>query len=216
MPKVFVVDGATLKCSFGTDTCKLIVLPRKEMLTGKYMANITDSKIVNIPSFNLCILYYPPLPCTPACDEWISGKPDFLVEEKDALLDSSVVVCMICGGMITVTDCGQVGEIVDESFMLMSKSQHERPDSGLSDLSDEEVSRRARDKSLSGEERRRYQREEKIRGLRNRQKRQSNFSLDWDSIGEAVGLTGVGLIIYLIISEGSRIIFPPRNLIPIL
>jgi len=37
-------------------------------------------------------------------------------------------------------------------------------DSGLADLSDEEVSRRARDRNLSGEERRRYQKEEKGRG----------------------------------------------------
>jgi len=33
-------------------------------------------------------------------------------------------------------------------------------------------------------------------------------------IGDAVGLSGVGLTIYLIISEGSRL-FPPRNLVPI-
>lgn len=41
---------------------------------------------------------------------------------------------------------------------------------------------------------------------------------DWNSIRNQVstvtGLTGIGLTIYLIISEGSRL-FPPRNLIPI-
>ena len=47
-------------------------------------------------------------------------------------------------------------------------------DSGLVDLSDEEVSRRARDRSLSGEERRRYQKEEKGRGERNRNKRRNS------------------------------------------
>jgi len=35
-----------------------------------------------------------------------------------------------------------------------------------------------------------------------------------DRIGQAVGLSGAALTIYLIISEGSRL-FPPRNLIPI-
>lgn len=35
-----------------------------------------------------------------------------------------------------------------------------------------------------------------------------------DRIGEAVGLSGAALTIYLIISEGSRL-FPPRNLIPV-
>ncbi len=44
-------------------------------------------------------------------------------------------------------------------------------DSGLRDVSDDEISRRARDPSLSPEERRRYQKEEKARGLRNKQKR---------------------------------------------
>lgn len=52
-----------------------------------------------------------------------------------------------------------------------SKTQKERPDTGLADLTDSEISKRARDKSLSGQERKRYQKEEKIRGERNKQKR---------------------------------------------
>ncbi|WP_133510457.1 DUF4150 domain-containing protein [Candidatus Thiosymbion oneisti] len=43
---------------------------------------------------------------------------------------------------------------------------------------------------------------------------------DWvertiESVKTATGLTGAALIAYLIISEGSRILFPPRNLIPV-
>jgi len=34
-------------------------------------------------------------------------------------------------------------------------------------------------------------------------------------ISEFTGLTGTALILYIIISEGSRIAFPPRNLIPV-
>jgi hypothetical protein len=49
----------------------------------------------------------------------------------------------------------------------MGKRQRESEFQGLGD---EEVSRRARDKSLRREERRRYQREEKFRGLRSRRK----------------------------------------------
>ncbi|MDO5398912.1 MAG: RHS repeat-associated core domain-containing protein [bacterium] len=60
--------------------------------------------------------------------------------------------------------------------IVLSKTSHTQGDSGLRDLSDEEVSRRARDKSLSGQERRKYQREEKLRGNRNKQKRQSHYS----------------------------------------
>lgn len=63
----------------------------------------------------------------------------------------------------------------EEKVVSASKAEKERPDSGLSDLSDEEISKRARDKSLSGAERRRYQKEEKIRGNRNKQKRGSKI-----------------------------------------
>lgn len=34
-------------------------------------------------------------------------------------------------------------------------------------------------------------------------------------ISEMTGLTGLALILYLIISEGSRIVFPVRNLVPV-
>ena len=52
-----------------------------------------------------------------------------------------------------------------------SKKQSERPDSGLINVPDEEISKKAHDNSLPSDERRRYQTEEKIRGLRNKQKR---------------------------------------------
>ena len=44
-------------------------------------------------------------------------------------------------------------------------------DTGLAPLSDGEITRRAHDPSLSPQERRRYQREEKVRRLRNKRKR---------------------------------------------
>lgn len=36
-----------------------------------------------------------------------------------------------------------------------------------------------------------------------------------DEISTITGLTGTALVIYLLLSEGSRVLFPPRNLIPI-
>ena len=48
-------------------------------------------------------------------------------------------------------------------------------DSGLAGLSDAEVSRRAKDKSLSKKERDRYKKEEKARALRNKRKRKSHY-----------------------------------------
>jgi hypothetical protein len=50
----------------------------------------------------------------------------------------------------------------------MGRRQRE---SEFQNLSDEEVARRARDRSLPSVERRRYQREEKFRGLRSKRKR---------------------------------------------
>jgi RHS repeat-associated protein len=38
--------------------------------------------------------------------------------------------------------------------------------------------------------------------------------LSWEELEELTGLTGTALIIYLIISEGTRL-FPPRNLVPV-
>ncbi len=60
---------------------------------------------------------------------------------------------------------------VTNQFIMMSKKYSKDLDTGFRDLSDEEISRRARDKSLRPEERKKYQKEEKNRGLRNKQKR---------------------------------------------
>ena len=66
------------------------------------------------------------------------------------------------------------------SYRFMSKKRTNRPDSGLADLPDEEISRRARDRSLSGPERNKYREEEKVRGLRNKQKRKNYKRIDKD------------------------------------
>ncbi|MCU0553046.1 MAG: hypothetical protein MUC48_27265, partial [Leptolyngbya sp. Prado105] len=36
-----------------------------------------------------------------------------------------------------------------------------------------------------------------------------------DAMSKATGLTGVALILYLVVSGSSRVIFPPRNVIPV-
>jgi hypothetical protein len=36
----------------------------------------------------------------------------------------------------------------------------------------------------------------------------------WDTMAKITGLTGAALVIYVIVSEGSRL-FPPRNLVPV-
>ena len=86
-----------------------------------------------------------------------------------------------------------------ESIMFADKSQKERPDTGLSDKSNEEISNGARDRSLPGKERKRYQKEEKIRGLRDQQKRQSVYGAPKPD----PTLATAGLYAYIAISNYS-------------
>ena len=60
-----------------------------------------------------------------------------------------------------------------ESQVCLKKAPHSN--SGLKDLSDEEVSRRSKEKSLSKKERKRYVTEDKARKSRNKQKRNSHY-----------------------------------------
>ncbi|MHC9165525.1 hypothetical protein, partial [Pseudomonas aeruginosa] len=61
-----------------------------------------------------------------------------------------------------------------DSYGLSKGGNQNKRDSAFSEMTDEEVSAKARDRSISAEERRRYQREEKARGQRNREKRRNN------------------------------------------
>ena len=103
---------------------------------------------------------------------------------------------------------------IQSNLMLFSKKRTARPDTGLSDLSDEEISRRARDKSLSGEERRRYQTEEKVRGLRNKQKRESKIEINTDDILALSGTAISGYVAYRIIRMLPSLLPPLWATIP--
>ncbi|WP_447595505.1 RHS repeat domain-containing protein [Stenotrophomonas rhizophila] len=59
--------------------------------------------------------------------------------------------------------------------VMYSKGKQNQRDSGLRDLSDEEVNARARDSRLSNSEKKRYIKEGKARGLRNKNKRNENY-----------------------------------------
>jgi RHS repeat-associated protein len=63
---------------------------------------------------------------------------------------------------------------ISDIFGLGKGGKGNQIDEGLRHLTDQEVSDRARDRNLSGEERRRYQKEEKARGKRNKNKRRNN------------------------------------------
>lgn len=106
MDKIYVVNGAKLRCSYGSKLSIFKVSSNRKVYTnGKLQGNIIDSKAnINIMSFSNCKLKGT---CSPSiCMEWINGKKDTLIEEHPALLDKSTIMCM-CGGKITIEDDGQ-------------------------------------------------------------------------------------------------------------
>ena len=125
MSDSYVTSKATLKCSFGDKTSKLTVYPdRTVFLSEKPMANISDHiSMYNIAPFGKChTTCYPPtgsataanhghltpMPCVPGTDtNWINGKDDYIIKGNPALLKSSYCRCK-WGGVITITDDGQI------------------------------------------------------------------------------------------------------------
>lgn len=120
----YVCSGAIMRCSMGTSTARLTVLPSRTVyLTGQPMANISDHlSMVNLAPFGRCrSLGFPatasataanhgsltPMPCmhnTPI--PWMNGKNDYIVKGNPALLKSSTCQCM-WGGTISIIDDGQ-------------------------------------------------------------------------------------------------------------
>ena len=126
MAKEYVVNGAKLECKMGSASSNLVVLPQHRVkLGGKFKANIGDCKpMVNVMPFGKCkSLANPavaaataaakgkltPMPCTPACSIWISGKPDLLLDGMPALMRGDKALCPLGASMISVVDSGQVG-----------------------------------------------------------------------------------------------------------
>ena len=125
MSDSYVTSKATLKCSFGDKTSKLTVYPDRTVeLTTKPTANISDHiSMYNIAPFGKChTTCYPPtgsataanhghltpMPCVPGTDtDWINGKDDYIIKGNPALLKSSYCRCK-WGGVITITDDGQI------------------------------------------------------------------------------------------------------------
>jgi hypothetical protein len=106
-PIEYVVEGATLKCSKGSCTCKLKTPRRNRIYIGEHLqANIKDSRPNgNIGSFGEC------RPRDKRCKpkikmDWLGGKSDVIIDGASALLVTSTIKC-IYGGTIRITDSGQ-------------------------------------------------------------------------------------------------------------
>ena len=124
MGRVYVCNGAQLKCTMGTATSLLVVLPeRKILLDGQPQANIMDHKsMTNIQPFGLCFsLANPvvaaataahlgvltPMPCVPnTTSPWTNGKKELLIKEFPALCQDCTLSCK-WAGTISIIDHGQ-------------------------------------------------------------------------------------------------------------
>ena len=116
--------GATLQCSFGFATSKLLVLPVNRVVTnGEPDANIGDHvPKVNIKSFGMCISAInpavvlataaasgvpTPAKCVPeTLSPWIPGAVTVLLGNEPSLSSDSQLMCL-WAGVITIIEPGQ-------------------------------------------------------------------------------------------------------------
>ncbi|MFT8242990.1 DUF4280 domain-containing protein [Roseomonas sp. BN140053] len=124
-----VVDGATLKCSFGAAPSRLTVLPVNRMwIENAPAANILDHKpMVNIQPFGACscpanpqvaaataaaLGVLTPQPCIPVTPTpWFIGSVNVTLVAPQILNDTAKCLCT-WGGVITVADAGEHTEEV--------------------------------------------------------------------------------------------------------
>lgn len=142
MSDSYVTSKAILKCSFGDRTAKLTVYPDRTVeLTTKPTANISDHiSMYNIAPFGKCHTtsfpptgsataanrgHLTPMPCVPGTvTEWVNGKDDYIIKGKPALLKSSYCRCKY-GGIITITDDGQIDTGIADMSKEYAKTKEE-------------------------------------------------------------------------------------------
>ncbi|RDJ20752.1 DUF4280 domain-containing protein [Bosea caraganae] len=124
-----VCNGATLMCPFGAAPSTLVVLPVNRLLTSSQpAANINDHvPMVNIMPFGACMsLANPttaaatsaalgvltPTPCIPATmTPWVTGTPTVVLANIPCLDNTHTLNCN-WGGVITITNPGQMTETI--------------------------------------------------------------------------------------------------------
>ncbi|WP_139488160.1 DUF4280 domain-containing protein [Brevibacillus dissolubilis] len=120
----YVVAGAVLGCSFGSEQSKLKTpFSHGVYIKNKAQMNIKDfTPLVHIMPFGKCSSLSNPtvaaataanngvlkeMPCIPVVTmPWINGKADVLIDEEPALLNKCTNQCMYCG-TISIQDDGQ-------------------------------------------------------------------------------------------------------------
>lgn len=124
-----VVNNATLICTMGMATSKLVVLPiHRTLCENQFAANIMDHiSMVNIMPFGMCISpanpavaaataaalgVLTPMPCIPNTPTpWVPGAPTVILDSQPALDNISICNC-VWAGIISVLEPGQTTELI--------------------------------------------------------------------------------------------------------
>lgn len=119
MPNL-VRTGATVKCSYGTETSPFSATGTK-VAAATPVGVVSDVTAANVPPFGLCTsLGNPqvaaatqaaqemltPQPCVPVLSNWSPGSVRVTIGAAAALTDAARCTCS-WGGAVTVTDAGQ-------------------------------------------------------------------------------------------------------------
>lgn len=117
MPGPVVVQEALMMCVAGTAPAPLQVTSQEFVrIDGMAVATIMDcAPEVNIPSFGTCNILTAaalgvPTPCVPATMPWVPGSVVQTINGLPVLTMPATCQCAI-GGVITITEPGQVNEI---------------------------------------------------------------------------------------------------------
>ena len=124
-----VVNGAMLMCSMGMAPGTLVVLPANRVMSGNQpAANIMDNKpMVNVLPFGMCrspanptvaaataaaMGVLTPMPCVPNTPApWAPGAATVLLGNMPSLDNTCKLTC-VWGGVISVTNPGQVTHMI--------------------------------------------------------------------------------------------------------
>jgi len=110
MSDKYVIASARLSCTCGTRTVGLMLTPDRHITSRyRFVANRSDIRVENIVDFGICsALQSKCIRTDVSFTPWLECKDNVVVAGHYAVLDTSVLMCSMGGGTISVDDSGQV------------------------------------------------------------------------------------------------------------
>lgn len=119
MSRKYVIDGACLICSLGTEKGKVKVTSQtKVFIQGKL--KVTDDDKTLVPNFSACKRSSNQPPCTPALQKWEQTSKKVGMGSKKFVMENSTIKCSN-GGVIIIEDDLQRGSNAGDSKMKISQ-----------------------------------------------------------------------------------------------